>query len=196
MAVIRDRDRAARLLIRITVLRIVLIPAVMALVLVGDRVDFAYVTAACLFVIAAGTDFIDGYLARRWEATTALGSFLDTTADKLLVTGAIVALVEVGRASAWIAVVIIGRELLILGLRGMVALDGTVMPPSIWGKWKATVQFVAITLAIVRFSDPLGPLYLDEWVMIGAAIITAMSGFEYLGRYSGALTSERRGGRP
>ena len=193
---IRDRDRAASLLIRITVLRIVLIPAVMALVLVGDRVEFAYVIGACLFVVAAGTDFIDGYLARRWEATTALGSFLDTTADKLLVTGAMVALVAVGRASPWVAVVIIGRELLILGLRGMVALDGTVMPPSIWGKWKATVQFVAITLAMLRLSEPWGPLYLDEWVMICAAAITAMSGLEYLGRYSSALSSERRGSVP
>jgi CDP-diacylglycerol---glycerol-3-phosphate 3-phosphatidyltransferase len=190
--VIRNRDRAATLLIRITVLRIVLIPAIMGLVLVGDRVDFAYVTGAFLFVIAAGTDFVDGYLARRWEATSTLGSFLDTTADKLLVTGAMVALVAVDRASAWIAVIIIGRELVILGLRGMVALDGTVMPPSIWGKWKATVQFIAITLAIVRTSDSLGPLYLDEWVMIAAAFITAVSGFEYLGRYSGALTSQRR----
>jgi CDP-diacylglycerol---glycerol-3-phosphate 3-phosphatidyltransferase len=190
--VIRNRERAATLLIRITVLRIVLVPAIMGLVLVGDRVDFAYVIGACLFVIAAGTDFVDGYLARRWEATSVLGSFLDTTADKLLVTGAMVALVAVDRASAWIAVIIIGRELVILGLRGMVALDGTVMPPSIWGKWKATVQFIAITLAIVRTSDPLGPLYLDEWVMIAAAFITAVSGFEYLGRYSDALTSQRR----
>jgi CDP-diacylglycerol---glycerol-3-phosphate 3-phosphatidyltransferase len=189
--VIRDRDRAATLLIRITVLRIVLIPAIMALVLVGDRVEFAYVIGACLFVFAAGTDFIDGYLARRWKATTTLGSFLDTTADKLLVTGAMVALVAVGRASPWVAVVIIGREVLILGLRGMVALDGTVMPPSIWGKWKATVQFVAITLAMVRLAEPWGPLYLDEWAMIAAAVITAMSGLEYLGRYSNALTSER-----
>jgi CDP-diacylglycerol--glycerol-3-phosphate 3-phosphatidyltransferase len=190
--VIRNRDRAATLLIRITVLRIVLVPAIIGLVLVGDRVDFAYVIGACLFVIAAGTDFVDGYLARRWEATSVLGSFLDTTADKLLVTGAMVALVAVDRASAWIAVIIIGRELVILGLRGMVALDGTVMPPSIWGKWKAAVQFIAITLAIVRVSDPLGPLYLDEWVMIGATFITAVSGFEYLGRYSDALTSQRR----
>ncbi|MGH2786594.1 MAG: CDP-diacylglycerol--glycerol-3-phosphate 3-phosphatidyltransferase [Actinomycetota bacterium] len=184
-------QRMATLLIRITVLRIVLVPVVMALVLIGDRVDLAYVSAACLFVIAAGTDFVDGYLARRWNAATTLGSFLDTTADKLLVAGCIIALVAVDRASAWIAVIIVGRELVILGLRGMVALDGTVMPPSIWGKLKATVQFGAITLAIVRTSDPLGPLYLDEWAMIVAAAITVMSGVEYLARYSSALTSSR-----
>jgi CDP-diacylglycerol--glycerol-3-phosphate 3-phosphatidyltransferase len=148
--------------------------------------------AAALFAIAAVTDFFDGFLARRWAATTTLGSFLDTTADKLLVSGVLVALVAVGRASAWVAAIIVGRELLILGLRGVVAADGTVMRPSIWGKLKANVQFVAVFLAIMRPGGELGPLFLDGWVMLVAAVVTVVSAVEYLARFSPRLSPSRR----
>lgn len=180
--------RSNPLLMQITYLRIALVPVVMALILAGDTADRAYVVAAGLFIVAAVTDFFDGYLARRWRTTTTLGSFLDTTADKFLVAGVLIALVAVGRASPWFAAIIVGRELLILGLRGLVAADGAVMPPSIWGKLKAVVQFIAITLAIVRWEEPLGAFHLDEWAMGVAAFITLMSAVEYLVRFSGALT--------
>jgi CDP-diacylglycerol--glycerol-3-phosphate 3-phosphatidyltransferase len=186
-----QRQRATATLMRITYLRILLIPAIMALILVGHEMDGAYVLAALLFVIAAGTDFIDGYLARRWQVATKLGSFLDTTADKLLVTGALIALVGAGRASAWAATIIVGRELLILGLRGLVAADGSVMAPSVWGKLKAGIQFLAITLAIVRIPDEIGSLHVDEYVMIVAVVITVMSAVEYLRRFSSALGAGR-----
>ena len=94
MSVVKTPDeRAAAFLKGITYLRVALMPVVMALVLVGDRVQYAYVIAAVLFAIAAATDFFDGRLARRWKQTTILGTFLDTTADKLLVSGVLVALV-------------------------------------------------------------------------------------------------------
>ena len=180
--------RSTAILMGITYLRILLVPVVMALILAGDGTGGAYVAAAILFAVAAGTDFVDGFLARRWQETTTLGSFLDTTADKLLVSGSLIALVGAGRASPWAATIIVGRELLILGLRGLVAADGTVMAPSIWGKLKASVQFAAITLAIVRMGDELGPLFLDEYVMIAAVIITVMSAIEYLTRFHESLT--------
>ena len=175
----------------LTYFRILSVPVVMALILAGPERDAAYNVAAVLFAFSASTDFLDGFLARRWEKTTTLGSFLDTTADKLLVSGALIALVEVDRASAWIAALIVARELLILGLRGVVAADGTVFKPSIWGKLKANVQFVAILLAIVRFDLELGPLLLDEWAMLVAAGITVMSAVEYLARFGSALTAEQ-----
>jgi len=183
---------ASTVLMQVTYLRILLIPAVMALILAGDDVDGAYVAAAALFSVAAATDFLDGWLARRWQVTTTLGSFLDTTADKLLVSGALIALVEVDRASAWVATIIVGRELLILGLRGLVAADGVVMAPSFWGKLKALVQFVAIFLATLRNPNQIGGLHIDEWVMIAAAAITIMSAVEYIARFSGALRSTAR----
>jgi len=180
--------RAAAFLKGVTYLRIVLTPIVMALVLAGDRIDGAFTIAGVLFAIAAITDFIDGRLARRWKQTTTLGTFLDTTADKLLVSGVLVALVSIGRASAWIAFIIVGRELLILGLRGVVsATDGTVVVPSVWGKLKANIQFLAIFLAIVRWGAPVGPLYLDQYAMILAAVVTVASAIEYLARFGGVL---------
>ena len=180
-------DAPRTVLPALTGARILAVPAVMALILAGPNNQSAYTAAAIVFAVAAITDFADGYLARRWAVTTKLGSFLDTTADKLLVTGALVALVDVDRASPWLAAIIIGRELLILGLRGVVAADGVVFPPSIWGKLKTNVQFVAIFLAIVRWGGQLGPFYLDEWVMIAAAAITVLSAVEYLTRFSSAL---------
>jgi CDP-diacylglycerol--glycerol-3-phosphate 3-phosphatidyltransferase len=181
--------RTARFLAASTTLRIVLTPVVMALLLAdGSEPGRTSTVALVLLCIAAATDFLDGYLARRWGLTTKFGSFLDTTADKLLVTGALVALVAVERASPWIAVIIIGRELVILGLRGVVAAEGIVMQPSFLGKLKTTIQFAAIALAIVRPGDPIAGLYLDEWVMIVAAVITVWSAVDYLARFASSLT--------
>lgn len=184
--------RSVRLLAVLTYARIALVPIVMVLIVLGDEIRFAYGIAAALFVVAALTDFFDGKLARKWGAVTALGAFLDTTADKLLVTGVLIALVADDRASIWVATIIIGRELMIMGLRGLIAADGIVMKPSIWGKLKANVQFVAITLAIIRWSVEIGPLLLDEWAMLIAAGITVMSGIEYLSRFSHLLTVSER----
>jgi CDP-diacylglycerol---glycerol-3-phosphate 3-phosphatidyltransferase len=179
--------KAASVLRRITYVRVVLVPVVMWLVL-EEPIRHAPGTAGILFAIAAATDFLDGFLARRWAATTTLGSFLDTTADKLLVSGVLIALVAAGRASPWVAAIIVGRELLIMGLRGVVAADGTVMTPSIWGKLKANVQFVAIFLAILRPGSQIGPFYPDEWVMWAAAVVTILSAVEYVARFSSRLT--------
>ncbi len=184
--------RAAIFLEGITYLRAILVPVIMWLVLVGHGNDWAYDVGAWLFAFAAITDFFDGYLARRWKKVTVLGNFLDTTADKLLVSGVLVALVEAGRASAWIAFIIIGRELLILGLRGVVAAGGEVMKPSIWGKLKANVQFVAIFLAILRPGEPIAGLYLDQWAMLAAAVVTIGSGVEYVMRFAGSLPRSAR----
>jgi CDP-diacylglycerol--glycerol-3-phosphate 3-phosphatidyltransferase len=183
--------KAASVLRRITYVRVVLVPVVMWLVL-EDPFRHAPGVAATLFAIAAATDFLDGFLARRWAATTILGGFLDTTADKLLVSGVLVALVAAGRASPWVAAIIVGRELLIMGLRGVVATDGTVIAPSIWGKLKANVQFVAIFLAILRLGSPIGPFYLDGWAMWAAAVVTVLSAVEYLARFSNRLSVFRR----
>jgi CDP-diacylglycerol--glycerol-3-phosphate 3-phosphatidyltransferase len=162
-------------------MRIVLTPVVMWLVLEVDG-DTAELVATVLFCVAAATDWIDGRLARRWGVTSKLGSFLDTTADKLLVSGVLIALLAVDRASAWIVAVIIGRELVLMALRGVIASEGEVMSPSILGKLKTSVQFVAIALAILRPGEPLAGLYIDEWAMLAAAVITVVSAADYLVR--------------
>jgi CDP-diacylglycerol--glycerol-3-phosphate 3-phosphatidyltransferase len=186
---VSDADRrASNFLTAITYLRVALVPVIMSLVMAGHHVRYAYAIAAVLFAIAAVTDFFDGFLARRWAKASTLGSFLDTTADKLLVSGALVALVAVDRASVWIAFLIIGRELVILGLRGAIAAGGEVMSPSIWGKLKANAQFLAITLAIVRIPDRVGPLFVDQYFMLLAAAATVASAVEYLARFARVFT--------
>jgi CDP-diacylglycerol--glycerol-3-phosphate 3-phosphatidyltransferase len=172
-------------------IRIVLTPVVMWLVLNGDG-NSSELVAAVLFCVAAATDWVDGRLARRWGVTSKLGSFLDTTADKLLVSGVLVALLAAGRASTWIVALIIGRELVIMGLRGVIASEGEVMAPSMLGKLKTSVQFVAITLAILRPGEPIAGLYLDEWVMLAAAAITVVSAVDYLMRALPEVVREDR----
>ncbi|HYB31255.1 MAG TPA: CDP-diacylglycerol--glycerol-3-phosphate 3-phosphatidyltransferase [Solirubrobacteraceae bacterium] len=167
-----------------TGLRFVACPAVMALVL-----DASYTAAAIVFAVAAATDWLDGRLARRWGVTTRLGGFLDTTADKLLVTTALIALVSMHRASPWVALVIIGREFTILGLRAAVESGGRHFETSMLGKWKATVQFVAITLAILRPDAVIAGVYLDQWALVIAAAVTAWSGIDYIVQFSAALRS-------
>ena len=167
---------------RITLLRIALIPVLMALLLGEGRKD-ASVLAALVFLIASLTDFIDGYLARRWQQVTTLGNFLDTTADKLLVMGALLGLLAIGRVDVWVAFVVIAREVAVLGLRAIAAASAVVISASIWGKLKFNVQVVGITLAILRPDVHLGRLWLDEWAMVAVAIVSAASALDYFSRF-------------
>ena len=170
--------RSARLVAAGTATRIVLTPVVMWLVLAGQEPGLA----TALFCVAAATDWIDGRLARRWGVTTKFGSFLDTTADKILVAGALIALLGVARVSPWIVALILGREIVLMALRGVIAAGGEVMAPSMLGKVKTSIQFVAIALAISRPGELIGSMYLDEWAMLAAAVITMWSGADYLVR--------------
>ena len=191
--VTRGGLRSARLLAAGTATRIVLTPVVMALILVPEDGDDTAVLATILFCVAAATDWVDGRLARRWSVTTKLGSFLDTTADKLLVSGVLIALLGAGRVSPWIVAIIVGRELVLMGVRGALASEGDVMAPSMLGKIKTSVQFLAIALAILRPGDEVGGLYVDEWAMLVAAVVTVWSAADYLVRAWPALvgTPER-----
>jgi CDP-diacylglycerol---glycerol-3-phosphate 3-phosphatidyltransferase len=178
-------ERATALLIAGTSLRIVAVPVVMALV-----ISRSFTAAAIVFLVASSTDWFDGRLARRWNVTTRLGSFLDTTADKLLVSGCLVALLTVERASPWLSMLIIGREFTLLGLRAVVASTGQHLDPSLLGKWKATVQFAALALAMIRPDVTIAGAFLDEWVLVIAAIVTVWSGVEYFVRFSSALRAD------
>jgi CDP-diacylglycerol--glycerol-3-phosphate 3-phosphatidyltransferase len=172
----------SRLLIAGTSLRILLAPVVVGLLL-GSR-DTA---AAVVFLVAATTDYLDGRLARRWNLTSKLGSFLDTTADKLLVSAVLIGLVAIDRVSPWFAIVIVGRELVLLGLRAAAAASGRHIEPSLLGKWKATVQFAAIALAILRPDVTIAGAYLDQWAIAIAALVTVWSGWDYLARFAPVL---------
>jgi CDP-diacylglycerol--glycerol-3-phosphate 3-phosphatidyltransferase len=191
--VTRGGLRSARFVAVGTALRIVLTPVIMALILIPDDGDDTSALAAVLFAVAAITDWVDGRLARRWNVTSKLGSFLDTTADKLLVSGVLIALLGAERVSPWIVAVIVGRELVLMGLRGVIAAEGAVMAPSFLGKLKTSVQFLAIILAILRPGDEIGGLYIDQWAMLAAAAITVWSAADYLIRALPAVIAEERG---
>lgn len=156
----------------------------------ADHIENNLVIAAVLFALAAFTDFLDGWWARRTGGGTLLGAFLDTTADKILVTGVLLALVSVDRVSIWPAAVIIFREFAVMALRGVVAQRGGLIKPSTWGKIKAVTQYVAIFLAFLRLADPWGPWYLDQWAMLVAVVATVGSAWGYIVAFWSVVRSE------
>jgi len=118
------------------------------------------VVAVVIFLVAAATDWLDGFLARRRDEVTDLGKLLDPIADKLLTVSAFIALVELGVAPAWMIVVIVGREFAVSGMRSIAATRGVVIPASHWGKLKTVSQVVAIALLILSNE-------LERWVRFG-----------------------------
>jgi CDP-diacylglycerol--glycerol-3-phosphate 3-phosphatidyltransferase len=183
--------RAAAFLKVVTWARVALVPVILALILADRRTRRRTASPRCSSRSPRSPTSSTGCWPGRWAQTSVFGNFLDTTADKLLVAGALIGLLVVGRVSPWIAVIIIGREILIIGLKGAVASTGDLVRPSVWGKAKANVQFLAIFLAILRPGEPIGPLYLDQWAMIAAAVITCPSGLEYVVRFRGSITTGR-----
>lgn len=166
----------------ITLARIFLIPLVMIFLLV--RISYGDLIAAGIFAIAALTDSLDGYIARSRKQITRLGIFLDPLADKLLISAALVALVELHRVPAWIVVIIIAREFAVTGLRAIKSEEGVVIPASVWGKAKTVSQIIAILVVI------LAPLYesfipwpVGYWAMVIAAVITIVSGIDYFRKW-------------
>jgi CDP-diacylglycerol--glycerol-3-phosphate 3-phosphatidyltransferase len=115
------------------------------------------VVAVIIFLIAAATDWLDGYLARRRGEVTTLGKLLDPIADKLLTVSAFISLVELHLAPAWMVVIIVGREFAVSGMRSIAATRGLVIAASTWGKLKTVSQIVAITLLILTNT-------LEQWV--------------------------------
>ena len=162
-------------------------PVVMAFVLLSEQIDHAFGIALALYIPAALTDFADGYLARRWKITTILGAFLDSVADKVLVVGTLLVLIEVDRAWSWAAFIIITREIAVMGLRAVAALEKSTVPPSFWGKSKTTFQFFAIGFAMIRTETEIGPFFFDEWLMLVAVFATVLSGWDYFRRYASAF---------
>ncbi len=176
---------------RITLVRVALVPVLLALIVAEDHLEHAASLAAVVFLTASFTDFVDGYLARRWQQVTALGSFLDTTADKLLVIGALLGLEAVGTVNVWVVFVVITREVAVLGLRAVAASSSVVISASLWGKLKFNVQVVGITLAILHPAASIGALRVDEWAMLVVAVVSALSAVDYFARFGDLVKAER-----
>jgi CDP-diacylglycerol---glycerol-3-phosphate 3-phosphatidyltransferase len=157
----------------LTVLRIMLVP-VLVVALLGNTPS-GDVLAAVVFVLASITDFADGYLARTRGSITTFGKLMDPLADKLLVVAALLSLVSLGRLAAWVAMVIIARELAVTVLRLGATQAGVVIAASMFGKVKTCMQIAAI-LAVIAV--PAKPLWV-ALLLYATVAVTVVSGLDY-----------------
>lgn len=184
----------------LTLSRIFLIPLLLAVMLSGDfEVQLGWGTlteewlALLIFLAAATTDFLDGYIARRTRQETRLGKLLDPIADKLLISAAFICLVELGRAPAWAVVIIVGREFAVSALRYVALSEGLTVGASGLGKSKMTAQVVAVSLLLVLADHPLWG-QLAYAALAVAVLLTIVSMWDYFRRlwplFDGSSTVE------
>ena len=163
---------------KLTLGRIFLVPLFMFILLI--KVPNGKYIAALIFIIAASTDGLDGYIARTRKQITKLGKFLDPLADKLLISAALISLVELKEVPAWVAFVIIAREFAVTGLRSIAASEGIVVAASKLGKIKTVIQIIAIVAILINdfpfnyINIPVGKI-----TLFLAVIITIWSGIDY-----------------
>jgi CDP-diacylglycerol---glycerol-3-phosphate 3-phosphatidyltransferase len=170
----------------LTVLRIVAVP-VLVVVLLG-AVPGGDALAAGVFALAALTDGLDGYIARSQGSVTTFGKLMDPLADKLLIVAALISLVSLGRLDAWVAMVIISREIAVTGLRSLAAERGVIIAASWLGKVKTALQ-VAAVLALIAFNP--APVWVN--VLVYAAVAaTVISGVDYFFGLRGMLEEQQR----
>jgi CDP-diacylglycerol--glycerol-3-phosphate 3-phosphatidyltransferase len=164
----------------LSLVRILLVP-IIVVVLLTEVEDKEFIGLA-LFLAAAATDFLDGFIARRRQQVTRLGQLLDPAADKILTSAAFISLVELGLAPAWMVVIVVAREFAVSALRSVAALQNIAIAASASGKFKTALQIIAISLAIV--SEKLGEFQKLAPAMMWAAVLaTIWSGLDYFVRY-------------
>lgn len=165
----------------LTLVRILLIP-VFVMLLIDPTPDRA-LAAAIVFIVAAVTDLLDGYVARKTGQITKLGRLLDPIADKLLVLSALILLVQVDRVSALVAILIIAREVAVTGLRAIAASEGLIMSAEVTGKYKMALQVIAIVLLVLEGTvvETIGNLHLAGIVTLYLSLILGyVSGAQYV----------------
>ncbi len=175
----------------LTMARVLSLPVIILLASYPGRA--AGVAAAVVFSLAAITDFLDGYVARKTGQVTAFGKLVDPIADKIIVAAAFIMLVHLGRAPAWIVALIISREFAVSGLRAYAGTQNIVIEARFTGKTKTTLQILAVICLLVNF--PLWGLPFREagWVLLLAAFATTMwSGYEYFTDYFSILQETKK----
>lgn len=190
---------------KLTLLRIFLVPVFLIFITIKD-IPYGRLIALAIFIIASLTDKLDGYIARSRNQITKFGKFMDPLADKLLVTSALVCLVDFHIIPAWAAMIIIAREFAVTGLRSIAAAEGIVIAASSWGKAKTFTQIVAIILALVNLNYnhvsfgiikkfivyPHRFLNISTDIAMGLAIIiTIISGVDYFLKNKDVIRTDR-----
>lgn len=176
----------------LTLTRIAAVPVVLALLLFESRANCFW--AAVVFSVAAITDWLDGYLARKWQVETVLGKFLDPLADKLIVMVALIMLIPLDRVPAWAVFIILAREMLVTGLRSIASSEGIVIAASPLGKYKTIFQMIAIIGLLLHYRyywffglelDIFYPSMHNAGIVFfyAAFVLTVWSGGDYLVKF-------------
>ena len=177
-----NREQIMTLPNGVTIIRVIAIPFILIMLFSPGR--FYHFVTALLFLGAAITDTLDGYLARRRGMVTTLGKFLDPLADKLLIVTALVALIPARDIPIWMVIVIVGREIAITGLRGIAVSQNIVISASLWGKYKTFFEGAAIFFFIL---DGGGPSFNFYWLGVGllwiAVFLAVFSGVDYFRKF-------------
>lgn len=179
---------------KLTMLRIFLVP-IFLIFIAMKGIPYGTILATLVFIIASLTDQLDGYIARSRNQVTTFGKFMDPLADKLLVTSALISLVELGLIPSYAAIIIIAREFAVSGLRTIAASEGKIIAASWWGKIKTVIQIIAIVLLLIKVNIGASP-YLASLInnnsvvskffevaptvfLYLAVVITIISGIDY-----------------
>jgi CDP-diacylglycerol---glycerol-3-phosphate 3-phosphatidyltransferase len=179
----------------ITIARILLVPVFLVLLLGGLPQPYGDLAAAAVFILAAATDKLDGYVARRSKQVTTLGQFLDPLADKLLIAAALIALVAQDRVAAWVAMVIIGREIAVSVLRIIGVSQGVSIPADKYGKLKTVLQIIYVVYVLFPTADIARYIHVStdvagviQWILaIVVVIVTLASGINYFRNARGLI---------
>ncbi|MCL2698993.1 MAG: CDP-diacylglycerol--glycerol-3-phosphate 3-phosphatidyltransferase [Defluviitaleaceae bacterium] len=155
---------------QLTILRILLIPAFVFFLFIGYRNS-----AVSVFLVACATDWLDGFIARKYDLVTNFGKFMDPLADKLLVAAALISMIELEMITAWIVIIIVSREFIVSGFRLIAAGNDVVIAAGIWGKAKTVAQMIMIIYLLMGFGGIIADILI--W---GAVILTIVSGAEYI----------------
>jgi CDP-diacylglycerol--glycerol-3-phosphate 3-phosphatidyltransferase len=153
----------------------VLVPFFVASLLLSGSNETLKWVALVLFVVASLTDFLDGYIARKYNLITNFGKFMDPLADKILTISGMICLIELGRIPSWIVVIIVAREFIISGFRLIAAENGVVIAANYWGKFKTTFQMIMIILMIVNIPQLQILTNLTMWIALALTIISLVT---------------------
>ena len=191
---------------KLTLIRIILVP-IFLIFIAGRYIPYGSTIATVIFILASLTDKLDGYIARSRNQITNFGKFMDPLADKLLVTAALISLVELHIVPAWASVIIIAREFAVSGLRSIAATQGRVIAASWWGKIKTVIQIVAIIVLLIKVNigtmaylqaiiDESGFLtwfftYMPQVLIAIAVIITIISGIDYFVKNKNSISTTK-----
>ena len=175
---------------KLTLFRVILIPFFVFFLLAPDFEGYGNYIAVAIFIVASITDFLDGKIARKYHLVTNFGKFMDPLADKLLVSSALICLVDLNKIPAWIVIVIIAREFIISGFRLVAADNGVVIAASYWGKFKTAFQMVTVIVLILNIPGEVFAVIGTVLIYI-SLVLTVISLIDYIAKNKDVLKDQK-----